>query len=94
MALALAAGAWIFPASLCLAEDDKPATTPAPKAEKPADAPASSGENAEEPETPGKGRTVQLTLRIGGLGDEGCDVEVKPGNASCRFKKQSHHVTS
>jgi hypothetical protein len=28
---------------------------------------------------------IQLTLAIAGLGREGCDVEVKPGNASCRF---------
>ena len=29
---------------------------------------------------------IQLKLAIAGLGREGCDVEVKPGNASCRFR--------
>jgi Ni/Co efflux regulator RcnB len=28
---------------------------------------------------------VHLNLRIAGLGREGCEVEVKPGNASCKF---------
>ena len=92
MALAMAAGAWIFPASLCLAEVDRPA--PTPKAEKPADAPTTGGRNAEESEAPAKGRKVELHLVIGGLGVEGCEVEVKPGNAACRFKKKTSHVPS
>lgn len=92
MALAMAAGAWIFPASLCLAEVDKP--TPAPKAEKPADAPTTQSRNDAESQSPGKGRKVELRLVIGGLGVEGCDVEVKPGNAACRFKKKTSHVPS
>jgi hypothetical protein len=29
---------------------------------------------------------VHLDLVIAGLGREGCDVEVKPGNASCKFR--------
>ena len=29
--------------------------------------------------------SVQLNLVIAGLGRKGCEVEVKPGNASCRF---------
>jgi hypothetical protein len=29
---------------------------------------------------------IRLSLKIAGLGREGCDVEVKPGNASCRFR--------
>ena len=29
---------------------------------------------------------MQLNLVIAGLGTEGCDVEVKPGNASCKFR--------
>jgi hypothetical protein len=29
---------------------------------------------------------VQLDLVIAGLSREGCDVEVKPGNASCKFR--------
>jgi hypothetical protein len=30
--------------------------------------------------------TVQLNLVIAGLGRGGCDVEIKPANASCRFR--------
>jgi hypothetical protein len=29
---------------------------------------------------------VRLSIVIAGLGREGCDIEVKPGNASCRFR--------
>ena len=31
-------------------------------------------------------KVVLLNLKIAGLSREGCDVEVKPGNASCRFQ--------
>ncbi len=31
-------------------------------------------------------KAVLLNLKIAGLSREGCDVEVKPGNASCRFQ--------
>jgi hypothetical protein len=31
-------------------------------------------------------QTVLLNIEIAGLGADGCDVEVKPGNASCRFR--------
>lgn len=30
--------------------------------------------------------TIQLNLAIAGLGIKGCDVEVKPANAGCRFR--------
>jgi len=30
--------------------------------------------------------TIQLNLVIAGLGRAGCDVEIKPGNRSCRFR--------
>jgi hypothetical protein len=29
--------------------------------------------------------SVQLDLVVAGLGSKGCDVQVKPGNASCKF---------
>jgi hypothetical protein len=29
---------------------------------------------------------IELNLVIAGLGPEGCDVELKPGNASCKFR--------
>jgi hypothetical protein len=45
--------------------------------------------------------SVQLNLVIAGLNRGGCDVEVKPGNASCRFRAVDdnggagrHHVDS
>lgn len=98
MALEVAAGAWIIPASFCLAGDEKPATptaaATAPKHDESAAPTSKDGEKAEESESSGKGRSVQLHLVIGGLGKEGCDVEIKPGNASCRFKKQKCHVTA
>jgi hypothetical protein len=34
----------------------------------------------------GSSRSVSVNLVIAGLGREGCDVEVKPANASCRFR--------
>ncbi|APW60987.1 hypothetical protein [Paludisphaera borealis] len=93
MALALAAGAWIVPASPCFSQDKTPA--PAPKAEKPADdAKKPVGEKAEQADVRPKSPSIELRLVIGGLGSGGCDVEVKPGNAACRFKSQTRHVAS
>ncbi len=46
-------------------------------------------------------RTAKLNLVIAGLGRNGCDVEIKPGNASCKFRalnekgeEQRQHITS
>ena len=51
-------------------------------------------------EAPGH-RTVSGMLIIAGLGSEGCDVEVKPGNSGCKFravddrgKEGRQHVSS
>jgi hypothetical protein len=30
--------------------------------------------------------SIDLNLVIAGLGSEGCEVEIKPGNASCKFR--------
>jgi hypothetical protein len=39
--------------------------------------------------------TIQLSLAIAGLGAEGCDVEVKPANPSCKFRPSpAKHVSS
>jgi hypothetical protein len=39
--------------------------------------------------------TIKLDLRIAGLGREGCDVEVKPANPSCKFRPfPTRHVDS
>jgi hypothetical protein len=38
--------------------------------------------------------TVQIDLRVAGLlnGGKGCDVEIKPGHAGCKFKAITQHV--
>jgi hypothetical protein len=39
--------------------------------------------------------TIQLKLAIAGLSAQGCDVEVKPANRSCKFRPSpSMHVSS
>ncbi len=35
---------------------------------------------------------VTLTLRITGLGRDGCEVEIKPGHAACQFATQTKKV--
>ena len=35
---------------------------------------------------------VELILAIAGLGRDGCEVEVKPGNRGSRFQPQSQHI--
>jgi hypothetical protein len=35
---------------------------------------------------------VQLELRIAGLTSKGCDVEIKPGHAGCKFRTVTQHV--
>jgi hypothetical protein len=55
----------------------------------------SNADGAEQPKTPPAAKStkaspsripsVQLSLVIAGLGPKGCDVQVKPGNASCKF---------
>jgi hypothetical protein len=38
---------------------------------------------------------IRLNLLIAGLGQDGCDVEVKPANAGCKFRTpSSQHITS
>ena len=37
---------------------------------------------------------VKLKLAIAGLSAKGCDVEIKPGHAACKFEKKTQHVTS
>src|SRR6516225_6506217 len=56
---------------------------------------------AEPKPSEGRIRSVQLNLVIAGLSRDGCDVEVKPGNASCKFrvlnnqgKESRQHVAS
>jgi hypothetical protein len=37
-------------------------------------------------------RSVKLDLWVYGLGSGGCDVEIKPGHAGCRFQALSKHM--
>jgi len=39
-------------------------------------------------------QTVELNLLIAGLAQDGCEVEIKPGNRSCRFQPQRLRVES
>jgi hypothetical protein len=65
-------------------------------------APESAQDEAKSGSTPEKRKAsatqfpaVQLNLVIAGLGTEGCDVEVKPANAGCKFRPTSaEHVPS
>jgi hypothetical protein len=39
--------------------------------------------------------TIQINLAVAGLGVEGCDVEIKPANPSCKFRPPAaQHVPS
>ena len=93
------------------ADDKKAESTAAPADESKKDKVEDSGRNAVAAETrsrsaemkprTGSGRSVSLNLVIAGLGREGCDIEVKPGNAGCKFrsvygqgKEGLQHVTS
>src|SRR5262249_39833947 len=35
---------------------------------------------------------VKLELRIAGVGRNGCDIEIKPGHAGCKFQVIRHHL--
>lgn len=37
---------------------------------------------------------IQVDLRIAGLTQKGCDVEIKPGHAGCKFKPVTKHIAS
>lgn len=96
-ALALAAGFWLVfvtPGSALGAGDGDaaaPSPEPALKAEKP-----QAESTAPEPKIAAKsqGRKIELKLVIAGLGSEGCEVEVKPGNPAVEFKPQTFRVPS
>jgi hypothetical protein len=78
-ALTLAAGLFTVPPAA--RAEDKPSVEA-----KPNDAPSA------EPSS--KNHTVKLEIRIAGLGAKGCDVEIKPGHAGCKFKTLLQHVDS
>ncbi len=69
-----------------------------PQAAVPPEPPAPTSQST-SPE--GRIKSVQLNLVVAGLTPDGCDIEVKPGNASCRFrvfndagKESRQHVPS
>jgi len=45
-------------------------------------------------EAPPAAHNVSLRLNIAGLGRGGCDVDVKPAHASCKFRPRVEHVGS
>jgi hypothetical protein len=49
---------------------------------------------SEAPIQDGTGDVVKLELWIAGLGQKGCDVEIKPGHAGCKFRPQTRHIAS
>jgi hypothetical protein len=61
--------------------DDQVRTQPQQTSQPGATSPSAGPKPADKPI-----KAVVLNLMIAGLGREGCDVEVKPGNASCRFQ--------
>jgi hypothetical protein len=65
------------------------AADPSPKGDKP-------GSGAENPrESASNLPSIKLDVAIAGLGREGCDVEVKPANPSCKFRPSpTRHVES
>lgn len=36
---------------------------------------------------------VRLSLRIAGLSSKGCDVEIKPAHAGCKFRPITRHIS-
>jgi hypothetical protein len=48
------------------------------------------GESATRPPT----YVVKLDLKVAGVGRQGCDVEIKPGNGGCKFKPVTYHLDS
>ena len=66
-----------------------------PRPESPKDEPKSDSQPEKRKGSGSHFPTIQLNLVIAGLGTEGCDVEVKPANAGCKFRPSSgEHVAS
>jgi hypothetical protein len=86
-ALALIAGTLIF-VGQALRASGQSETTTQEKAEASAGKQAETKGEAKDDSRPASSLTtaMHLKLAIAGLGRDGCDVEVKPGNASCRFR--------
>lgn len=87
-ALVLAAGSFVMPLAGASARQADARKDAAPGVSKAATVAEAKG----QADPQGGAQSVKLKLLIAGLGREGCDVEVKPGNRGCRFKPQVQHV--
>jgi hypothetical protein len=66
-----------------------------PPAAPPAKAAEAASTDSTAPKTSLKTPLIKLSLNVTGLDRGGCDVEIKPGNAACKFRPVSKiHVTS
>jgi hypothetical protein len=99
-ALALIAGASITVGFDLAAQDRNPTDQTAQSRDpEPAEAQATKGTTRKPSDS--RTRAAKLNLVIAGLGRDGCDVEIKPGNPSCKFRalnekgaESRQHVTS
>ena len=99
-ALALIVGTSITAGFELAAQDRNPTDQTAQSRDpKPAEAQATNGTRVSRRIR--ASRAAKLNLVIAGLGREGCDVEIKPGNPSCKFRALNEkgaegrqHVTS
>ena len=83
-ALALIVGTSIAVDPELLAQDRSP-TDQAGQSRDPKPAEPQSAKGTRKP-ADSRTRAAKLNLVIAGLGRDGCDVEVKPGNPSCKFR--------
>jgi hypothetical protein len=79
---------------------EQSSTDPTDQSGEPKPSDSQSTKGTRKPSDP-RFRAAKLNLVIAGLGRDGCDVEIKPGNASCKFRalnengaESRQHVTS
>ena len=82
-----------------MARSQKPGSDPNPPGAQGQNTGTPKSQDSPNPTVPGKKsianvQTVKLTLMIAGLGQDGCQVEIKPGNQGCRFQPQRLRVES
>ena len=63
-----------------------------PVAPKPAIKPAETSPSRDAKSEASHMHCLELNLIIAGLGQQGCEIEVKPGNRGSRFQPQHNHV--
>ena len=92
----LAAGASVLLGLVAWAQktgaDQAPPEAGSQVAPKPAARPAETSSSREAKGEASHMHCLELTLIIAGLGQEGCEIEVKPGNRGSRFQAQRKHV--